>query len=270
MIDPVSALVHTGVSIVHLFTRNRQTEQASLVLRTRQEQDAKNQQLQFSIQQRQLKLDEDRLVLQRMQMLGQVKQIELLRGQIESQRVQIEIETKQLNLQLQAVVNSQRSLENQAQSLRMQGEMLNVLNLQYVLLFLISIIALIWLGIQVFPVVFPLLKTAFTFVLKEAVILKDGFISLMRFLLQVTSQAVHSIVKFSIELFLAIKAWTEDALPILLNFLHQLVSQLVHTLSNAFSLTVNFFKNLTVNAKGWIGGSIAILVYSLCLLTPRT
>jgi hypothetical protein len=200
MFDPISAVLHVGASVANLFARNQQTEQTALVLKARQEQDAKIQQFQSSIQQKQLKLDEDRLKLQMLQIRGQAKEVELLGEQIESQRVQIEIATKQLNLQLHEVINSQRSLDIQAQSLKTQSEMLEVLSLQKTFLSIIALIALIWLGIQVFPTISPWLKMGADFALKEIIILKDGFTSLLELLFQSILQTASSIMKFVVEL----------------------------------------------------------------------
>lgn len=226
MVDQIGDILRLAASAVNIFSRNQQSTQAGLVLKEYQGQNIVIQKLQLSLQEKQCKLASDLQELGRIQVLGQARKIELLKEQIEYQKTQIEAVKAQLSLQLIEIGISQESLGIQTQSLKTQDEILEVLSLQKFLLSIIALTALIWLGIQVFPIVFPWLKASVIFALKEIIILKNGLIGLLEVFLQSILKVASIAMKFVVEQMSSIRAWIEGVTPTLL----EKISQLAHTI----------------------------------------
>ena len=180
MLEPITAILHTGSLLVNnLFSRNQRIEQTA-ILRSNQEQERKFQQLQIYLQkqqlqlgQDQLQLDKDQQELSKLQLKGQIKQAALLKEQIEHQKLQIDTARQQLAVQIAQTAISHETLKtaNHSQELiqdsnRMHSEMLEIVKLQYAVVSVIALASIVWLGIQIFPVILPLLESSSKFLLK--------------------------------------------------------------------------------------------------------
>ena len=139
------------------------------------------------------------------------------------------------------------------------------MKLQYAVVSVIALASIVWLGIQIFPVILPLLESSSKFLLKELLLLRDWFSDLLEIFLSSLSKLVSNAITLSTNLMFFVKTWLEDSIPILLSQLSKIAAQLGHIVSSF----IDFLKTITFDMKGWIGGSMAILVYGLLSLNSK-